>query len=263
MMIGGDEWARRFGGLERLVGSPGAARVRSARVAVVGVGGVGSWTAEALARSGVGGIALVDLDEVCVSNVNRQLHAVEGTVGRSKVDVMAERVRAIHPTCEIEAVATFLSQANALELIGRGFDAVVDAIDRGKLKAHLVATCRELGVPVVVSGGAGGRRDPTKLRVADLARTHGDPLLHQVRRTLRSRYGFPKGPKRKFGVDCVFSEEAPVFPRSDGTVCTSREPGSDPSLNCESGLGTASFVTGAFGLVAAARVVEILAGPAG
>lgn len=253
------EAAERFGGLARLLGRTAFDRVRRARVAVIGIGGVGSWVAEALARSGVGGLRLVDLDEVCLTNVNRQLHALSETVGRLKVEVMAERIRAIHPECAVEAVPDFFTAETAAAILEPPLDAVADAIDDARLKALLIARCRAANLPVVTSGGAGGRRDPFRLRAADLAFSSHDPLLAEVRRRLRRDYGFPP-PGEPFGVDCVFSEEAPVFPSADGETCGRPDAGSPTRLDCRTGLGTAAFVTGAFGLAVAARIVHRLAG---
>jgi tRNA A37 threonylcarbamoyladenosine dehydratase len=239
----------RFGGLARLYGAGGLERLTRASVCVFGVGGVGSWAAEALARSGVGHITLVDLDDVCLSNVNRQLHALDGVIGRPKVEVMAERIRAIHPSCHARAVAEFFTETTAEQILGTGFDFVVDAIDQVANKCLLIARCRKEEISIICAGGAGGRRDPAAIRVADLAQTSHDALLQQVRKKLRDDYGFARDPKTPFGVPCVFSIESAVRP-ADG--CAGR-------VTCDNGYGTASFVTGTFGLVAASRVVSRIA----
>ncbi len=248
----------RFGGIARLFGAAGLERLRRAHVCVVGVGGVGSWAVEALARSGVGRLTLVDLDEVCVSNVNRQLPALDGAVGRPKVEVLAERARAINPECAVRPVTEFFTASNAEPLLSERPDAVLDAIDHIANKCLLIARCRERGIPIVTCGGAGGRRDPTAVRVTDLAFTSHDRLLARVREQLRKEHGFaPAG--RAFGVDAVYSTERPVFPRADGSVCAQREAGSALRLDCDTGYGTAAFVTGAFGFAAAGVVVKGLA----
>jgi tRNA threonylcarbamoyladenosine dehydratase len=252
---------QRFGGIARLFSNDGLARLRVAHVCVIGIGGVGSWVAESLARSGIGALTLVDLDEICVTNMNRQLHATEATVGLAKVAAMADRIRSFAPGCRVNAMQEFFTAENAGRILGGGFDCVVDAIDSPSKKARLIAACRECGLRVVTTGGAGGRRDPTKLQVLDLALTFRDNLLQEVRKLLRKRHGFPHGCE-PFGVDCVFSSEEPVYPHTDGTVCATREAGSDLRLDCDSGYGTASFVTGAFGLAVAAVVVEKIAAPA-
>jgi tRNA threonylcarbamoyladenosine dehydratase len=251
----------RFGGIARLFGAEALARLRAAHVCVVGIGGVGSWTVEALARSGIGRLTLVDLDEVCVSNVNRQLHALDPDLGRAKVEVMAERVRGINSECDARPVLEFFTEANAGTLLGTRYDYVVDAIDSLKNKCLLLARCRERGIPIVTCGGAGGRRDTTAVRVADLAFTTHDRLLQKVRDKLRKDFGFPRG-ETAFGIDAVFSPEPPAFPARDGTVCRQRPSGVEGEalkLNCDSGFGTATFVTGAFGFAAAARVVQFIA----
>jgi tRNA A37 threonylcarbamoyladenosine dehydratase len=241
----------RFGGLRRLYGAEGLQRLLQAGVCVVGLGGVGSWAAEALARSAVGRITLVDLDDVCVSNVNRQVHALDGAIGRPKVEVMAERIRAIHPACEVRAVPEFFTAATAEKILEIRFDWVLDAIDQVANKCLLIARCRERNIPVVSAGGAGGRRNPAAIQVADLAQTTHDALLQRVRKKLRDDHGFSRDPKKPFGVPCVFSTEAPAAP-AEG--CAGR-------LDCDEGYGAASFVTGAFGLAAAGWIVcKIAAG---
>ncbi|MBI5386086.1 MAG: tRNA threonylcarbamoyladenosine dehydratase [Verrucomicrobia bacterium] len=247
--------ASRFGGIARLFGAEKLERLRRAHVCVVGLGGVGSWAVEALARSAVGTLTLIDLDDVCVSNVNRQLHALDGAIGRPKVEVMAERARAINPDCTTCPVAEFFSEANADQMLATPFDFVIDAIDGPSNKALLIAKCRERGLRIVASGGAAGRRDPTAIRVADLAFSSHDRLLSQVRRVLRRFRGFPRG-EQPFGVDCVFSAEPPLFPQQDGSVCGTRDPEAPVQIDCEHGLGTATFVTGAFGFAAASVAVR-------
>jgi tRNA A37 threonylcarbamoyladenosine dehydratase len=251
----------RFGGIGRLYGVDAMARLRAAHVCVIGLGGVGSWTVEALARSGLGQLTLVDLDEVCVSNVNRQLHAINADIGRSKAEVMAERVRGINPECTVHPANEFFTEATAGTLLARQYDFVVDAIDSLANKCLLIARCRDQDLPLITCGGAGGRRDPTAVRIEDLALTTHDRLLQKVRDKLRRDFGFPRGEK-KFGIAAVYSPESPVFPARDGTVCAQREAarnGESLRLNCDSGFGTAAFVTGTFGFVAAAHVIRGLA----
>ena len=252
------DFEQRFSGIARLYSVDGLARLRKAHLCVVGIGGVGSWAVEALARSGVGALTLIDLDEVCVSNVNRQLHALDGQIGRTKVDVMAERARAINPECKVNVLPEFFTSENANDVLSVGFDGVVDAIDNVPNKCLLIAACRDRKIPVVTTGGAGGRRNPAAIKVADLALTTHDALLQSVRKKLRDEFGFPREPKKLFNVDCVFSAEQQIYPHSDGTVCASREAGSDLRLNCDSGYGTATFVTGTFGFLAAAQMIQKL-----
>lgn len=250
-----DPYQRRFGGVERLFGSSGLAALRRAHVCVVGLGGVGSWAVESLARSGIGGLTLVDMDDVCISNVNRQIHAVEGELGKPKVEVLTRRVLAINPECVLHPLHCFFLKSNARQILETKFDAVLDAIDSPSLKCLLIASCRDLGVPIVAVGGSGGRQDPTAIQVTDLAFSSGDRLLQEVRKKLRRDYGFPRG-DRAFGVECVVSTEPPVFPTNAGCVSGSRAEAADLRLDCSSGFGTASFVTGTFGLVAASRIVQ-------
>lgn len=252
------DYATRFSALARLYGIDGLAALRRARIAVVGLGGVGSWTVEALARSGVGSLRLVDLDEICVSNTNRQLHALASQVGRPKASALAERCREINPEVEIDERIQFFTSRTAEELLGGELDLVVDAIDDVPNKCLLIARCVGQATPVVTCGGAGGRRDPAQIGRADLAQTHGDPLLSQVRKRLRQEYGFAAEKRARWGVPCVYSAERPVFPHADGSVCDTPEAGSDLRLNCESGFGTATFVTGTMGFHLAAVAIEHL-----
>ena len=254
-------YQERFGGVGRLLGSAGLERLRAAHVCVVGVGGVGSWTVEALARTGVGALTLIDLDDVCVTNVNRQLPALDGQIGRPKIEVLAGRVRLINPDCRVTAVPAFLTAATADELLAGGFDCVVDAIDRVGNKALIVAGCVARGVPCVTTGGAGGRRDATRIRTGDLGESQGDELLRLTRKRLRRDHGFAGGEGNRYGVRAVWSGERPVFPWADGTCATEPEPGSNLRLDCASGFGTAVWVTGAFGLAAAQEAVgRVVAG---
>src|SRR5690606_11488273 len=203
-----ERYSDRFGGIGRLYGAHGLARLRSAHVCVVGVGGVGSWTVEALARSGVGEITLIDMDDVCITNVNRQLPALDGQIGRPKVEVLAERVRAINPGCRVEAVMEFFTEASAGRLLTARFDFVVDAIDTMSKKALVIGESRKRGMGVVTIGAAGGKRDATQVRAGDLGEAFSDELLRQVRRKLRRDHGFPAGEqkgKMVWDVRCVWS----------------------------------------------------------
>ena len=250
----------RFAGIDRLYGAGSVARLARTHVCVVGVGGVGSWAVEALARSGVGRLTLVDADDVCVSNTNRQLPALEGSYGRAKVDAMAERARAINPHIEVSARAEFLTPGSLEALLGAGFDAVLDACDALKVKVAMIAFCRRRKIPIVVSGSAGGRRDPTLITARDLSRTEHDILLGIVRRKLRDDYAWTRNPKRYFGVPAVFSRENVNYPQADGTVCKTRAADAEGGLklDCSGGLGAAMHVTATFGMVAVARLIERL-----
>lgn len=241
---------RRFAGVARLFGEDGFARLRASRVAVVGIGGVGSWVAEALARSGVGAITLIDLDHIAESNTNRQIHALGDAYGRAKVLAMAERIAAIDPSCAVRPVEEFVEADNASQL-AEGHDLVLDCIDQVTSKAAMIAACRESRIAVVTCGAAGGRLDPTRLRCDDLARVRGDPLLAKVRYRLRREHGFPRQGSRvrKFGVAAIFSDE-PIRAPQD---CSPQA-----RLAC-TGYGSTVAVTGAMGFAAAAFALQHLA----
>jgi len=258
------DFENRFRGVSRLYGEAALERFRGAHVAVVGIGGVGSWVVEGLARSGVGKLTLMDLDEVCVTNVNRQSHAETKTFGKMKVQAMAERVAGIHPECEVRAIEAFFGKKTVEELFEGKVDFVVDAIDGVLSKCFLLAECRKREVPVMTCGGAGGRRKISEIRVADLARTQDCQLLNQVRKDLRAHYGFPRGrsrmsqPAKKFGIMAVHSLEVPVFPQSDGSVCEGKPPGMKGGLTCTDGYGSATPITAAFAFHAVSWVLEQL-----
>jgi tRNA A37 threonylcarbamoyladenosine dehydratase len=253
------DYETRFGAIGRLYGTTGLARIRAAHVCVVGLGGVGSWVVEAFARSGVGALTLVDLDEVCLSNVNRQIHALDGTIGRSKAAVLAERVQQIAPECAVTVEEVFFTEATAERLLETRYDYIVDSIDSTRHKCLLIAEARKRELKLITCGGAGGCIDPSRVQVSDLARTINDPLLLQVRKRLRQQYGFPKFKRQKFKIDCVYSDESPVFPQPDGSVSCAREAGEDYRLNCDSGLGSATYLTGTVGFFLAAEVVKRVA----
>ncbi|MCB1961510.1 MAG: tRNA threonylcarbamoyladenosine dehydratase, partial [Rhodocyclaceae bacterium] len=235
----------RYGGIARLYGAAGLARLRAARVAVAGLGGVGSWAVEALARSGVGHLRLIDLDHVAESNINRQIHALEDTLGQAKVVAMAERIARIDPGVEVACIDDFVTADNVAELLAPPLDYVIDAIDDVRAKAALLVWCQRQGIALVTVGGAGGKTDPARVQLADLGRTTEDPLLAKLRARLRSDYGYPRGAKRKFHVDAVFS---PEIQRGEG----------GGGLNC-AGFGSSMAVTASYGLVAAGRVIDRIA----
>jgi tRNA A37 threonylcarbamoyladenosine dehydratase len=252
------DFERRFGGIARLYGAPALERFRGAHVCVVGVGGVGSWIVEALARSAIGQLTLIDLDNVAESNINRQIQALSGTVGQAKIHALAERIAQINPFCVVHQVEDFVTPENLDAMLGAGkFDYVVDAIDSVKAKAAMIAHCRRHAIPLVIIGSAGGQTDPTQIAVRDLARTEQEPLLKKVRRLLRSDYGFPRGEKTKFHVDAVFSMEPLKYPDAACEVDAAGITG----LNC-AGFGSAMVVTATFGMVAAGHVLRQLAAAA-
>jgi tRNA threonylcarbamoyladenosine dehydratase len=261
---------RRFDRIGRLVGDQGMSRLFGARVAVIGLGGVGSFAAEGLIRSGIGCIDLVDFDLVCITNSNRQLQAMKGTIGKAKSEILADRLALVNPKAQVNSIQFFYNETTSERLLnppGQPLDFVVDAIDNVTAKCHLLATCKTLNIPVVTSTGASGRFDPTAVQVGDLAKTKIDPLARDVRKILRSQYGFPSG-KKKFHIPAVFSTEAPAAPREltydngEGFRCVCPG-GSNGMHSCEKRsviYGTAGFVTGTFGMVCASVVVKSLAG---
>jgi tRNA A37 threonylcarbamoyladenosine dehydratase len=240
---------RRFGGLQRLYGDEGYARLRAARVAVVGLGGVGSWSAEALARSGVAELTLIDLDHVAESNVNRQVQAVGATLGRAKTEALRERIADIHPGCAVHAVEEFVDETNWPALLVQPVDAVIDACDQVRAKAAMAAWAIATGTLLVMVGAAGGKRHAQAVELADLADVTHDPLLASLRQRLRKQHGAPR--QGRIGVRCVFSRETLVTP-PDTDVCDV-----DANLNCH-GYGSSVAVTATFGMVAASAVIDVL-----
>ncbi|MBO9538636.1 tRNA cyclic N6-threonylcarbamoyladenosine(37) synthase TcdA [Herbaspirillum sp.] len=275
------DYERRFGGVARLYGAQALQRFRDAHVCVVGVGGVGSWIVEALARSAIGHITMIDLDNLAESNVNRQIHALSDTLGKAKVTALHERIMQINPTCVVTEVEDFVDPQNVPQMLGGSrFDYVVDAIDNVPAKVAMIAWCRQNGMPLVTIGSAGGQIDPTMIEIRDLCRTEQEPLLAKVRKRLRSQHGFPRGTKNKFHIDAVFSTEPLRFPElGEGEACVIDPAGEEmdiggdaadvaaaedvaqggvTGLNC-AGFGSAMVVTASFGLVAAAHVLKKIA----
>lgn len=244
--------ARRFGGVARLYSEAGRNALAAAHVAVVGIGGVGSWSAEALARTGVGKITLIDLDMVAESNTNRQIHALDGIYGKAKVDAMAERILAINPQCEVRKIEDFVTAENVSTLLDPSMNAVIDAIDQARVKIAMIAHCRSLHLPIVVAGAAGGQIDPTQIRLADLSQTTQDPLLAKVRSALRREHGFSR--QKKFGIPAVYSTEPLRYPEKNIVCDTSTTSG---GLNC-AGFGSSVCVTSVFGMVAASHVIRLI-----
>lgn len=247
----------RWTGIGRLYGVDGVRRLQASHAMVIGLGGVGSWTVEALARSGVGRLTLVDLDEICVSNTNRQLHTLTGTIGQTKAEVLAERVRAIAPDCNVDAVVDFFTARSEAAILGRAPDVVVDAIDSQKSKALLIAACLRRGIPVLVCGGAGGRIDPLALRSGDLSASGHDGLLRNLRKSLRQSGALDgSGP---WDIPAVWSMEPQRWPTADGCVADSRPADSKATrLDCAEGFGAATMVTGTFGFALASLAVQRL-----
>lgn len=246
----------RFGGIGRVYGRDGLDVLSQLHICVVGIGGVGSWAVEGLARSGVGEITLIDNDTICVTNTNRQIHALSSTVGQSKVAVMAERIAQINPACRVHAIDDFLTMKTMADYLARGYDYVIDAIDSIKFKSEMIHYCTRNKIPIITTGGAGGMTDPTRITIADLSKTTNDPLAAKVRATLRNRHNFSKNPKRRFGVECVYSTEQPVYPKEDGSVSHEKPGIHGVSLDCRLGYGSTSVVTASFGFMAASRAIN-------
>ncbi len=239
------DFARRFGGVSRLYGEAGLQKLAKSHVCVIGIGGVGSWAAEALARNAVGKVTLIDLDNIAESNVNRQIHALGNAFGKAKVTAMAERIRQINPLAEVIEIEDFVTAENAAQMLSQGYDLVLDAIDDAKAKVAITAWCRQNKMPLITTGGAGGRLDPTKIKTADMSKATGDRLLAKVRNQLRRDHGFPKGDKSKFGVQTVYSDEQVIKPAASCDADAGVT-----GLNC-AGYGSSVAVTATFGFVAA------------
>ena len=250
---------QRFGGTQRLYGKTGTDILMAAHVCIVGIGGVGSWVAEALARTALGSITLIDLDDICVTNTNRQIHALQDSIGEAKVEAMAQRIMQINPACRVSQVEDFVTPDNVSELLNNTYDYVVDATDSIKAKAAMITHCKRNKIPIITIGGAGGQIDPTQVAVADLNKTIQDPLASKLRSELRRFYNFSTNPKRRFAIDCVYSTEQLRYPQADGTVSMNKTlTDGSVKLDCNNGFGAAVAVTATFGFVASARVIDKL-----
>lgn len=247
-----DNYEQRFGGIGRLYTPEGLAKLRQSHVCVIGIGGVGSWAVEALARTGIGKITMIDMDDICVTNINRQIHAMTGTVAQLKTEAMKERVEKINPECVVEIIDDFITPENIPEYLNRGYDYVLDAIDSVRTKAALIAYCKRNKIKLITTGGAGGQTDPSQIQIADLSKTIQDPLAARVRSLLRKEYNFSQNPKRKFGIDCVFSTQPLIFPKM-GEGCEV-----SATMNCANGFGAVTMVTATFGFFAVSRVIDKL-----
>ncbi len=250
------EYLQRFAGLSRIYGPNALERLQQGSFCIVGVGGVGSWAAEAAARSGIGRITLIDHDDIEAGNTNRQVHTLQSTLGQSKVQALAERLRSINPECSVTAIDDLVTHANLAQFEFSRHDYVIDAIDHVTHKLHLVHHLRRNKIRLVCTGGAGGRTDPTSIQVGDLTRSYNDPLLAKLRSKLRHQYGYSRNPKRRHGIDCVFSTQQPVYPAADGCISHAK-PGTDAqtTLDCDTGLGSFVGVTACFGFTAIAHAL--------
>lgn len=248
---------QRFGGMGRLYGASALEIFERSHICVIGVGGVGSWVVEALVRSGIGAITIIDPDEVSESNINRQIVALDNTIGMGKAEVLLERAKLINSHCQIEVIETLLKPDNVRDLITNKFDYVIDAIDSARSKAALIVQCKSHKIKLVCIGGAGGKIDPTEIGIADLTRTHNDPLLAKTRSILRYDYNYSQNPKRRFKVDCVYSTEQLAYPMPDGTT-TQAKPDAERALRmaCDAGMGSATHITATFGFFAVGLVLK-------
>jgi tRNA A37 threonylcarbamoyladenosine dehydratase len=249
----------RFGSLSRVYGPEAFEVIQRAHICVIGIGGVGSWAAEALARTGVGQLTLVDGDDISRSNINRQCHTLESTLGQMKTDVMKSRINDINPECICRTDNRFLDDDNAFDILlneHHPYDCIIDAIDRIRYKALIIYFCKRNRLPVVTTGGAGGLLDPTQIQVRDLARTWNDPLAASVRLRLRQMHNFTRNPKRTFGVPCVFSIEQQRYPTACGDVGYQKPGVAGLTLDCSFGYGSVVSVTASFGFAAASRAIE-------
>lgn len=254
---------RRFGGLSRLYGDEAISKLHAAHVCIIGIGGVGSWAAEALARSAVGAITLIDMDVISESNMNRQSHTKQSTLGKNKIDAMAEQIAQINPDCKTNCIDDFITIDNIPEYMSVEYDLVLDCADNFRVKAALIDHCRRSKIKILTVGGAGGQIDPTKVKCVDLSRSEHDALLSKVRKQLRQKHGFPTNLKRTFSVPCVFSTEQLTFPDGAGGV-TQYKPNQESAdsnmsgLSCAGGLGSVMHVTASFALVAVAYVLDYI-----
>ena len=247
-----DNFEQRFGGIGRLYTPEGLAKLRQSHICVIGIGGVGSWAVEALARSGIGKITMIDMDDICVTNINRQIHALTSTVATSKTEAMKTRIAEINPECQVEIIDDFISPDNLADYLNRGYDYVIDAIDSVKTKAALIAYCKRNKIRLITTGGAGGQTDPSQIQIADLSKTIQDPLASKVRSLLRKEYHFSQNPKRKFSIDAVFSTQPLIFPQMTEGCSISA------TMNCANGFGAATMITATFGFFAVSRVIDKL-----
>jgi tRNA threonylcarbamoyladenosine dehydratase len=248
----------RFSGIGRLYGRDALNVFKKSKIMVVGLGGVGSWAAESLARSGIGSLTLVDLDDICVTNTNRQLLALTSSIGKFKVDVLADRLRDISPDLNIHKKQCFFNLQNLDKIFDQDYDFIIDACDDYTNKCHLIHHCRINQIPLVVVGGAGGKKDPLQIQISDMSVSSNDRLLARLRKKLRQEFDFPLENQGDFGCWAVWSRERAVYPTADGCV-TYKPPGLAKNMDCEEGFGSVSFVTGAFAFAATSLVLKELA----
>ncbi len=253
------DYELRFGGIARLYGTRSLTIFKNSHIIIIGLGGVGSWAAEAITRSGIGKLTLIDPDDICVTNTNRQLPALAGEYGKFKADSLKERLLKINPEIEITTIKEFISDKNIEEIINPATSFVIDGIDSLKHKITLITYCRDRNIPLVTVGATAGKWDPARLRIGDLGESFNDKLIMRVRKKLRSHYNYPPTEKINYGIDCVYSIEQALYPDSDGGVCHLTPEAENRRLDCFTGMGSATFVTGTAGFMAASVVLKKLA----
>lgn len=251
---------RRFLGVQKLYGSKGYENIQASHVCIVGIGGVGSWVAESLARTHIGELTLIDLDHIAESNINRQIHALSNTLGQAKTLAMAERIQQINPDCKVHCIDDHLSCENIIQYILHDFDYVIDCCDQFRIKAALIDYCKSNKIHCITVGGAGGRVDPSRIQLSDMTRSEGDALLSKTRKQLRTQHGFSRNLKRRFDIPCVFSTETLRYPDNQGEITMQKSENHSPSgLSCADGFGSLCAVTSTFGMLASAYVLQRLA----
>lgn len=247
----------RFSGISRIYGAQALSLFNRSHICIVGIGGVGSWVAETLARTGFGEFTLIDLDEVAATNINRQIHALSSSIGQSKVKIMQQRILDINPEAKVHTLEDFVGYENLELLMSETYDYVVDAIDSAAIKAAIIKWCQRHKVKVITIGGAGGKINPLQIRVGDLNKTYNDPLLAKVRSQLRAYHGFSKNPKRNYSIDAVYSTEQVRYPDGNGGVSFAK-PGESQNLDCQSGFGSVTHMTASIANVCVAKLIERL-----
>ncbi len=252
--------SRRFVGIQRLYGQVAYQKIINCHICTIGIGGVGSWVVESLARSAVGKLTLIDLDHIAESNINRQIHALDTTLGQAKIQAMSDRIALINPQCETTLIDDHITFDNIETYLNQDFDYIIDCIDQFRIKAALIHYCRSNKKKLLTIGGAGGRVDPTRINVADLSRSEGDSLLAKTRKQLRVHHGFPRNKQRRFDIPCVYSNEQLRYPTDEQEVSKQKSACTNLSgLNCANGFGSLTAVTASFGMVASSYVLNFVA----
>ncbi len=254
-----NEWEQRFSGIIRLYGRNAFSKIKESHVLIIGIGGVGSWTAEALARSGLGNITLMDMDDICITNSNRQIHTQTHTIGQSKTKIMRERLEAINPHINVSIIDDFLDKENISTYITADYCVVIDAIDNAIDKAELIGFCKKNNIGIITTGSSGGKKDPTKITYSDLYKTPGDPLFIKTRNNLRRRHHFSRDTNQPFGVEAIYSTENMTYPDDKGETCSTKQfINSGEKLDCRGGYGASTMITASVGLLAAERAIEYI-----